>query len=705
MTRANAGALLLSLVLLWLVPAPSSGVAAQEEGPDATAATDPRGEPADEGVALRLIDQSLPVQATGTFRLRVAVEGDVADVIARIHRPVNGRIQFLSSISGEQLGNSVHSAEPVIPSGAEAEVVVPLNSDLPGSASLDREGVYPVSVEARSTDGTVLATLVTHLVVLPPPTDTSPRLLVAPVMSLAQAPGLEPDGTVSFTAEDLARLDTVAGALAAHPDVPLTFRVVPETLLSLGLGDGDQHSRILDDLALSRAGRSILPWEFVRVDVGAWLAAGLDDELGNLSLRGDQVLADLLGDPIDRTTALVDEHTTEATLRRLRESGVSRLVPLAGWTDDSSTREQPARAPSIVTGYEEMRIMPVDPVLRDELADDTDPILAAHQSVATLMVHYFDLPGTQRGEVMVLAEDLLGEPGYLETILAALDQGARLGAVDLAELDATVLAEQEPVLLDHEFAPAGLVGSIETDLTSARADTEALESTFPGGAWEITPGSGVTNDDLLLTATSVDLTADEREEYLSAATAALEATRDGVNVPDGQTVTLTARTADVPLVIENSLSRAVQVEISFTSEKLSFPEGPTRTLTLDPGVNRLDVTVETRASGAFPMDVELLTPKGGLVLSRARMRIRSTAISGVGLVLSIGAGIFLVIWWGRHWRSTRRSRRLISPSHPAGRGMVDPRVAAARALLDADDGVGTVVENSGTRSRGDQWDE
>ena len=30
------------------------------------------------------------------------------------------------------------------------------------------------------------------------------------------------------------------------------------------------------------------------------------------------------------------------------------------------------------------------------------------------------------------------------------------------------------------------------------------------------------------------------------------------------------------------------------------------------------------------------------------------------------AGLFLVIWWARHWRRTRRSRALMPPDEPSG---------------------------------------
>ncbi|QXC59836.1 hypothetical protein KSP35_15825 [Aquihabitans sp. G128] len=42
------------------------------------------------------------------------------------------------------------------------------------------------------------------------------------------------------------------------------------------------------------------------------------------------------------------------------------------------------------------------------------------------------------------------------------------------------------------------------------------------------------------------------------------------------------------------------------------------------------------------------------MLAESRYRVRSTAVSGVGLLLTVGAGGFLALWWGRHWVRTRR---------------------------------------------------
>ena len=69
--------------------------------------------------------------------------------------------------------------------------------------------------------------------------------------------------------------------------------------------------------------------------------------------------------------------------------------------------------------------------------------------------------------------------------------------------------------------------------------------------------------------------------------------------------------------------------------------------------------VQTRASGAFPLLVTLQSPDGSLIVSHTQITVRSTAASGVGLLLSGAAGLFLLIWWGRHALHGRRARRLV----------------------------------------------
>ena len=61
-----------------------------------------------------------------------------------------------------------------------------------------------------------------------------------------------------------------------------------------------------------------------------------------------------------------------------------------------------------------------------------------------------------------------------------------------------------------------------------------------------------------------------------------------------------------------------------------------------------------------------------LLMETARSSVRSTAVSGVGAVLSVGAVAFLAVWWLKHLRTTRLNRRLVGagplpePPEPEG---------------------------------------
>jgi heme/copper-type cytochrome/quinol oxidase subunit 2 len=72
------------------------------------------------------------------------------------------------------------------------------------------------------------------------------------------------------------------------------------------------------------------------------------------------------------------------------------------------------------------------------------------------------------------------------------------------------------------------------------------------------------------------------------------------------------------------------------------------------GTTSFIVRVHTRTSGDSSVQLQLLSPMGHLQLSRADLTIRSTAISGVAIGLTVGAAGFFFFWW---FRSASRRRR------------------------------------------------
>jgi hypothetical protein len=131
------------------------------------------------------------------------------------------------------------------------------------------------------------------------------------------------------------------------------------------------------------------------------------------------------------------------------------------------------------------------------------------------------------------------------------------------------------------------------------------------------------------------------------------------------TLTLTSRKSTVPLTLHNDSGVPLNVVIHLRSAKLDFPDGTDMAKVLEDPVTRFDIPVRARASGAFPLVITVTTPDGSQQLVTSRYTVRSTAVAGAGLALGIGAGLFLLIWWARHWHNTRRNARLVAAhTHP-----------------------------------------
>ena len=141
------------------------------------------------------------------------------------------------------------------------------------------------------------------------------------------------------------------------------------------------------------------------------------------------------------------------------------------------------------------------------------------------------------------------------------------------------------------------------------------------------------------------------------AAAGIGASVDGflsrIHVPDRSTVTFTSNTADLPISFDNDTGQPVRVRVRLESNRLLFPEGTERVVELPPRNHTERIRVETRSPGTFPVTVQVTT-EDGLPIQTTRISVRSSVVSGVGVVLMIGAALFLAAWWA--WDIHRRRR-------------------------------------------------
>lgn len=179
----------------------------------------------------------------------------------------------------------------------------------------------------------------------------------------------------------------------------------------------------------------------------------------------------------------------------------------------------------------------------------------------------------------------------------------------------------------------------------------------------------------LLVAESTDVTGAQRRTIIDAVRAGSGGALRAVTLPGSSSITLTATRGQIPLTILSPGGARAKVELRLSSQRLIFrpfhPPGgsctvPTPTsevceLTVSGQNTTLKVPVEARSSGVFPLDVSLWTPGGGIRLAKEQNTVRSTAVSGVGVILIIVAVLSLALWWVRDLHHGRRARRLVPP--------------------------------------------
>ncbi len=60
-----------------------------------------------------------------------------------------------------------------------------------------------------------------------------------------------------------------------------------------------------------------------------------------------------------------------------------------------------------------------------------------------------------------------------------------------------------------------------------------------------------------------------------------------------------------------------------------------------------------------------VTTPDGLAIGKKTIQVRSSFVSGVGVFLTVGAIVFLAIWWG--WDIQRRRKKRAREQHPTYR--------------------------------------
>ena len=466
-----------------------------------------------------------------------------------------------------------------------------------------------------------------------------------------------PDSTAAST-------KTLATVLADNAGVPTTLAVNPSGIQKSEGADPKATTRALAQLG-SLDGEQVLDQPYEPIDLAAMSEAKIAGEIKAQMTRGDEILhtAGLrpTGGPWVDTTSTFSQGDSTDLGAGLQAVGSSQLVLNEGDLTSAGLNNYTFAQPfTLDLGHgSTITAMAADSSLSARFsAHPNDPVLGAEQLLAGLFfVHFENASLAQaRGVVIMPPTSWQASKPFLETLLGGLSQNAALTPVTLDKVfQVPVGGNREPSLRHLQGGPAtrGITHTAAVKIALARQQLSSYTDAISGHV----PPAMVGLSDALLGTERQGLSAPRRAAVLASYQRAFNDETGRVSLAGQETVTFTARQASIPITVLSSAPYPVNVVVTLASDKFTFPNGNTRRLTLDRPTTSVRVTAQARTSGdRLPIDVTLHTSNGQLLLAHTVLTVHSTAISFVGVALTVLAGAVLLVWWARTWRKARRKR-------------------------------------------------
>ncbi|HWE67026.1 MAG TPA: DUF6049 family protein [Acidimicrobiales bacterium] len=527
--------------------------------------------------------------------------------------------------------------------------------------------VYPVSVALlRQGDTTPLSrftTFLTYQESVSAESSTGGPLRVSVVIPVTTS---SPDQS----AADRRRTEALTTTLAAHRAVPITLQANPSAVTDLAKKGGKTGHNALQELAgLTNApGPDQLPAQpYVPINLAALSGAGLNPEIETQLDRGAALLhqSDLhpSGGPWVDTASTFTTANADSLANGLTAARVDHLV-----LNDTSLTPLPEQKSTFAQTFTlalgrtaHVTATAANSQLDSRFtADAGDPVLAANQLLSSLNFIHFENAFDQdpRGVVITPPPSWRPQSAFLTTLLNGLTNNPALSPVTLDQLFNQVQpggnGEPASLHLQSGSPPAGssISANAAGHLSTARSHLNSFGAAVHGH-----PAVLTTLSDGLLAVEYRGNSPTQRASALARWNLAFGAVLGQISLASENTITFTSRTAPIPITVLSTAPYTVTVVMTLVSDKFNFPSGSTRTLVLNRQTTPVRIQARSRTSGdRLPVDVTLRTPDGGLVIAQTQVTVHSTSLSIVGVVLTLLAGLTLLIWWARTWHKGRRRR-------------------------------------------------
>ena len=605
---------------------------------------------------LSLLEQPVWSENNNSFKLSLSIkhldEGDLIEIYTLEELNRNSLKESFISKNSEPTENSFQitlTQEQII----KKEITVELNTNSPTNNSVFSEPgtVRPLIVKSYTSDQKNSETLVFPLIHLPK-TEKLNTISLAFIFQINAKPPLQHDGTYIIDREAITQITNLVETLKNNPEIKITISLPPATLSSLSQSKNPKDELLLLDIKnLAKTQLHIISSPFVTSDPEAWRLIDRFETYNDLLNRGDRQLTNQLQIEPDRSFSFVANSAVIETLDALNKVGIKTFITEFSHIDPTPENKIDPFISLQGDNGKVFKVFILDDTINFYLNKLENKNSDMQFLLGDLSLIAMDENKEEKNLIVKIPTDLSGN--LLNQFLTTLQNFPKINIkalpalVDHAEksqkVDKTkyVLWNKSPQDISTRAPNQNLAKA------AIRAYSEVIGKPHPNTSFLY---------ELLDTTSASELNENDTSKYFTTIYEEIVKVIDGFTSPENQNVRLTSRKAELPFTLQNNLNHDANVVLILQSDgRISFPAGQTLEVKLNPGTNKIKIPVSSRASGDSQIRIGVRSPDKEhlLQLDSNSLLIRTTRLSGVGILLFVSAVFFLAFWW-------LRSRRLRS---------------------------------------------
>ncbi len=605
---------------------------------------------------LSLLEQPVWSENNNSFKLSLSIkhldEGDLIEIYTLEELNRNSLKESFISKNSEPTENSFQitlTQEQII----KKEITVELNTNSPTNNSVFSEPgtVRPLIVKSYTSDQKNSETLVFPLIHLPK-TEKLNTISLAFIFQINAKPPLQHDGTYIIDREAITQITNLVETLKNNPEIKITISLPPATLSSLSQSKNPKDELLLLDIKnLAKTQLHIISSPFVTSDPEAWRLIDRFETYNDLLNRGDRQLTNQLQIEPDRSFSFVANSAVIETLDALNKVGIKTFITEFSHIDPTPENKIDPFISLQGDNGKVFKVFILDDTINFYLNKLENKNSDMQFLLGDLSLIAMDENKEEKNLIVKIPNDLSGN--LLNQFLTTLQNFPKINIkalpnlVDHAEKNQKV--DKTKYVLWNKSPQDISTRAPNQNLAKAaiRAYSEVIGKPHPNTSFLY---------ELLDTTSASELNENDTSKYFTTIYEEIVKVIDGFTSPENQNVRLTSRKAELPFTLQNNLNHDANIVLILQSDgRISFPAGQTLEVKLNPGTNKIKIPVSSRASGDSQIRIGVRSPDKEhlLQLDSNSLLIRTTRLSGVGILLFVSAVFFLAFWW-------LRSRRLRS---------------------------------------------